>query len=298
MKDGFSGSRILVLPQMIVKMQQEDPVMSNLHVTDIGYFPHATLHRIERTVPIRQHVLIYCADGRGHYWVETSPGRREKFEVGANQYFILPPGLAHSYWADDVEPWTIYWIHFAGSQAHQYCKSTIEPQTVRMALHSRINVRHQLFEEIFNILEEGFMRENLLYSCACLVHYLASLLYLSSYRQATTEKIIDMDNFVAAAIHFMKENIDKRLKLDDIACYTGFSTSHFSAIFRQATGHAPLAYFNIMKMQEACQLLDQTQMQINQICYKVGIDDCYYFSRQFKNIVGMSPTDYRATRKG
>ncbi|MDO5385614.1 MAG: AraC family transcriptional regulator, partial [Rikenellaceae bacterium] len=41
LKDGFSGERSIVLPQMIVDMEREDPLASSLYVTDIGYYPHA-----------------------------------------------------------------------------------------------------------------------------------------------------------------------------------------------------------------------------------------------------------------
>ncbi len=39
-------------------------------------------------------------------------------------------------------------------------------------------------------------------------------------------------------------------------------------------------------------------MQINQVCFKIGIDDSYYFSRLFTKIMGMSPRCYRQQRKG
>ena len=38
-------------------------------------------------------------------------------------------------------------------------------------------------------------------------------------------------------------------------------------------------------------------MKLNQICYKLGIDDPYYFSRLFTKIMGMSPRNYRALQK-
>ena len=34
-------------------------------------------------------------------------------------------------------------------------------------------------------------------------------------------------------------------------------------------------------------------MKINQICHKVGIEDCYYFSRLFSKTMGMSPKEFR-----
>jgi YesN/AraC family two-component response regulator len=50
-----------------------------------------------------------------------------------------------------------------------------------------------------------------------------------------------------------------------------------------------------MKIERACQLLTTTNMRINQICHKVGIDDSYYFSRLFKKETGLSPKQYRMT---
>lgn len=50
-------------------------------------------------------------------------------------------------------------------------------------------------------------------------------------------------------------------------------------------------------MQQACLLLDTTDMKINQICYKIGIEDTYYFSRLFSKIMGMSPREYRKSKK-
>ena len=40
-------------------------------------------------------------------------------------------------------------------------------------------------------------------------------------------------------------------------------------------------------------MLRETNMHINQICYKVGFEDSLYFSRLFSKIMGMSPTKYK-----
>ena len=96
----------------------------------------------------------------------------------------------------------------------------------------------------------------------------------------------------------MKENIEKKLTLGEIASYTGYSVSHYSTLFREKTGHSPLAYFNLLKIEKATMLLDTTDMKINQICYKVGMEDTYYFSRIFTRLMGISPNQYRKTNKG
>ena len=52
LKDGFTGERSIVLPQMIVEMEERDPLVSSLYITDIGYYPKASHHFRERTVPV------------------------------------------------------------------------------------------------------------------------------------------------------------------------------------------------------------------------------------------------------
>ena len=162
---------------------------------------------------------------------------------------------------------------------------------------SRIHDRNALFEEMFNTLRAGYSNENLHYVSSLFHYYLGSLRYLQQYRQASGEAAND-NNMVAFAIHYMKENVERHITLQDMADHVEYSPSHFSMLFKKQTGHSPLAYLNLLKIQQACILLDTTDMKANQICYKIGIDDPYYFSRLFSKLMGMSPNEYRKTKKG
>ncbi|MDO4159534.1 MAG: AraC family transcriptional regulator [Prevotellaceae bacterium] len=290
-KDGFSGERSIVMPQMVIDMEKGDPLASSLYITDIGYYPKAEHHYRERKEAIEQHVLIFCMEGTGWYRVDG-----KEYHVEANQFFILPAGKPHVYASDTQHPWTIYWVHFSGEHAGIYADGALAPQSVKPNIHSRICDRINIFEEIFTTLASGCDRESLRYASSLLHYYLASVRYVRQFRNAG-EKINDT-NVVAAAIHYMKENIEKKLTLKDLADYTGYSSSHFSSLFKEQTGHSPLNYLTIIKIQQACAMLDNTNMKINQICFKVGIEDCYYFSRVFSKQMGMSPKQYREAKKG
>ena len=284
MKEGFTGERSIVLPQMTIEMEREDPLASSLYITDIGYYPHAEGHFRERRQPISEYVLIYCMSGAGWYALDNNI-----YKVRANQYFILSPNRPHTYASDNDNPWTIYWIHFTGPHAAIYSEDSQKPQDIRPALNSRISERQHVFEEIFSTLERSTDLESLRYASSLLHYYLASMRYLRLYRQEapTSSSVID------AAKHYMQENIEKHLTLEQIAHYTGYSPSHFSSLFRKATGESPLAYLNRLKIEHACLLLKTTDMRINQICHKVGISDNYYFSRLFKQHTGISPKQFR-----
>lgn len=290
-KDGFSGERALVLPTPVVHEIERDPVLSMLHITDIGYYPKAHYHFRQRTEPIPQFVFIYCTDGAG--WCRCN---NQEYSVGANQYFILPADAPHAYGSDEHDPWTIYWIHFKGTIASSFVGDSIHPVDITPGIDSRISNRNELFEELFHTLEMGYSLDNLRYANAVFHHYLGSLRYWQQYRNANRDdKALDT---VTVAIHYMKENLEKKLSLADIASHTGYSSSHFSVLFNKRTGYTPLHYFNQLKVQQACHLLDFTEMKINQICYKIGVEDTYYFSRLFSKIMGMSPQTYKKQKKG
>lgn len=291
-KNGFHGERALVLPQSVVQEMEKDPLSSILHITDIGYYPQAWHHYRERAEPISQYVFIYCIKGTG--WFRTD---QQAYTVTANQYFILPAGIPHAYGADEQNPWTIYWIHFKGKLASYFAGQANVPIEIKPSVQSRISNRNDLFEEIFRTLEMGYSHENLLYTCSALQYYFGSLRYLQQYRLAAHLES-DKNDIVTAAIHYMKENLEKKLTLSDLANHTGYSSSHFSALFGKRTGYTPLAYFNQLKIRQACHFLDFTDMKINQICFKIGIEDTYYFSRLFSKIMGMSPREYKKMKKG
>ena len=81
----------------------------------------------------------------------------------------------------------------------------------------------------------------------------------------------------------------------DKLCVT---SKYLSTMLKQKTGQSPLSYFNLLKIQQACFMLDETNMKVNQISAKLGINDAFYFSRLFCKIMGMCPKEYRAKKKG
>ncbi len=287
---GFEGEQSVVLPQMIVHLEQVDPVATMLYVTQIGYYPHAVNHYCEHKTPLADCILIYCVRGAGWYSVDGG----EVQMVRANQYFTLPAGKSHVYASDKQQPWTIYWIYFRGSCSDVYANEMQKPQTILPGSHSRINERSNIFEEILTTLSADYSIASLRYSSSLLHHYLASIRYVQQNQSATIPVSQQNDELlIDHCIGYMQENMEQRVTLRDLSDYTGYSVSHLSALFKRVTGNSPLHYFNVLKMKTACRYLSETDMKVNQICHKVGIEDCNYFSRLFTKMLGISPSDFR-----
>ena len=80
------------------------------------------------------------------------------------------------------------------------------------------------------------------------------------------------------------EAIAREMQLNPVYC---------GALFSQETGQTILQYTNRLRITKAKELLHFTNDSVSEIAAEVGIEDLYYFSRLFKKLVGMSPSEYR-----
>ncbi len=292
-KSGFLGERAVILPIPVVEEMKKDALCSHLFITDIGFYPHAIHHYRRRCrAEVNQYIFIYCIDGMG--WFELDGAKQM---VVAGQYFILPRDRAHAYGSDTKNPWTIYWIHFDGLLAGYFAEELDKAHWLGTEKNSRIEMRVMMFEEIFNSLRNGYSRRNLAYSTSCLFHFLGSLKFVGAYRESIRSNA-DEEGIVSLAIHYMRENIIRKVTVDEMAAFVGYSVSHFISVFHKKTGQAPIHYLTQLRIQQACHQLDFSDMKINQIATMSGYDDPFYFSRTFKKVMGISPQDYRKKAKG
>ena len=292
-KSGFPGERAIILPETVIQEFRNDDLGKLLYITDIGFYPKAGYHFRKRSeCEALQYILMYCIDGEG--WVEVD-GIQQKLTTGSA--VILPKNKAHSYGSQSKNSWSIYWIHFDGTMAPYFCKDMDKPLMIDTGKDSRIEDRLELFEDIFSILKNGYSKINLDYSVTVLFHFLGSLKFINAFRSSLSDRQLKRD-MTEEAIHFMRENLQRSVKLNEIASYTGYSVSHFSILFKKKTGYSPLNYFNQLRVQAACHYLDFSDMQVNQIAMITGFDDQFYFSRIFSKIMGCSPTEYRKRKKG
>ncbi|GAA3952024.1 AraC family transcriptional regulator [Chitinophaga oryziterrae] len=289
-RQGFDGQQLIVLPKKITAdFLTKDKITKQVYITDIGYYPKAKGHYIQRPAGVGQHIIIYCVEGSG--WIEID---KKRIEISPSQFITIPANTPHRYSANTNDPWTIYWIHFKGEIA-AYIVELILQKSRNYKPHLTYNEnRIKLFEDIYTNLEKGYSGDNLRYVNMIFYHFLSSLLYEDKFNYVENKP---EDDVIALTIAQMQQKIHTVLTLNELANFANLSVSHFSAIFREKTGYSPIEYFNHLKVQKACQYLLFTTMTVKEIAQHAGVEDPYYFSRMFSRLMGVSPTEYRNRNK-
>lgn len=289
-KEGFKGERLICLPLFAVEAFKNDELGKELYLSQLGYFPNAEYHYCRReSSTFDDYILIYCVKGEG--WVEYN-GR--KMKVTEDQFFIIPQGAPHAYGSSKGKPWSIYWIHFNGKKAGYFSRGFETPQDMPNNSQSRFKNKIDLFEEIFDSLQQSNDMEQLSYTTSVFFHFLG-ILKCSRPNKMESEPAKE-NNIIETSLKFMRENMHKPLSLNNMAEHVNLSVSYFSRIFIARIGTSPSKYLAKLRMEKACRYLEETEMKVNQISPLVGFEDPLYFSRLFTNYLKQSPTQYRENK--
>ncbi|MBW8685307.1 AraC family transcriptional regulator [Chitinophaga rhizophila] len=289
-RDGFEGEQLISLPEAVWRNAIKlNPVLSQLYITHIGYFPKAAFHYRDREKGCTDNILIYCVQGKGWYSVDN-----RIFHVGMNEYVIIPAtDLPLRYGSDDEHPWTIYWVHFSSTDIHTFNQGfNIGVYDGPKPIH-RNEKGIQLWKTMYESLQMGFGKDNLSKANLYLYHFVATFLYPDKPLHEREES----SSRIQEAIRYMQQHLAATLTVEELAQLAGLSPSHFSALFKKTTGMSPLNYFIHLKLQQACLLLYTTNLKIKQVAVAIGYEDPYHFSRLFKKSMYVSPEQYRGMRR-
>ncbi|WP_313152153.1 AraC family transcriptional regulator [Lacrimispora sp.] len=96
---------------------------------------------------------------------------------------------------------------------------------------------------------------------------------------------------------YFEKNISTQLTIDQISRDNLISTSQLKKLFFEKGNTGVIEYFNGMKIDAAKQLIRNRQLNFTQIANQLGYSSVHYFSRQFKHLTGMTPTEYATSIK-
>ncbi|MDF2675242.1 MAG: hypothetical protein K0R09_3514, partial [Clostridiales bacterium] len=111
-----------------------------------------------------------------------------------------------------------------------------------------------------------------------------------------TKEKIDND-IVNNIINYLNANIYTNCKMDDICDKLSIGKTHLKIIFKDKTGEGVMSYFRKLKVEEAKRLIREDNYNFTEISELLGYKSVHYFSKNFKKLNNMNPSEYALSVK-
>ena len=92
---------------------------------------------------------------------------------------------------------------------------------------------------------------------------------------------------------YLDKNYTEPITLESLSEMVYVSKCYLSHMFKEQTGISPIKYLTQRRIESACSLLKETDMSVKEVSRTVGYENPLYFSQVFKNVMNVSPLDYR-----
>lgn len=140
----------------------------------------------------------------------------------------------------------------------------------------------------------GIIRENAAYddeSIQLIDLYINQLLYMIKRLEKA-----EVNNVALACKEYLESNYKKQICNEELSQKFKISVNHLIFIFSKAYGMPPIKYLNSIRIETAKQLI-LSGVSIGDIAEEVGYKNIFYFSRVFKKQTGITPTEYKASKR-
>ena len=108
---------------------------------------------------------------------------------------------------------------------------------------------------------------------------------------------IDSGNVVDRMIEYIKNNLHLPFTREGLGKQFFHNPNYLARIFKEQTGQSLFAYITNLRLQRASELLQETSLQVTEICVQIGLEDSSYFAKLFKRQYGVLPRDFRKIKQ-
>lgn len=258
-----------------------------LIVTSVGTYHLYTRPKLPTWRPRgrRDFQLIYIASGKAHFHFD---GKEEIITAGHMVLYRPKEPQKYEYYGDDQTE--VYWVHFTGSDVTNilrsyglskdkkvfFCGSGLEYSSIFRNLINELQMCNEHYPEML----EMYLRQ---------LFIILQRSFLSSLKTENTRVVEEIDK---ATIYF-NEHYNENISIDEYAENNHVSVSWFIKNFKQYTGYTPMQYILSKRIYNAEILLQNPSHNVTEIANMIGYENPLYFSRIFKKVKGISPSEYR-----
>lgn len=221
--------------------------------------------------------LWYVCAGAGRMWL--ADGREIDLEAGVAIW--ARPGGRYVAQQDPAHRLTVAAVHFTEDQPPPKQEvyrlrdpafgSAVMKHVVELVREQQLDAATRLMEAFLAELRAGICTEPAGVAGTALHH----------------RRVID------AAVARIRESPGEAPTVAELAADGGYSVAHFTRLFREHVGLPPREFLVQQRIERARMLLRETPLSVSQIAAGLGYTSVFFFSRQFKQVTGMSPKGYR-----
>src|SRR5215831_5129513 len=113
-------------------------------------------------------------------------------------------------------------------------------------------------------------------------------------RESTVE---DYQNRILRVLVHVQKNLDSPFSLDELASVASFSPFHFHKVFRGMVGESVKEHVRRLRLERATHRLTFSDEPITRIAFEAGYETHESFTRAFSAMFGVSPSQFRASRR-
>ncbi len=236
---------------------------------------------------LRDYDLWFVSAGRGHMLTEQG-----EIALTPGTGVWMSPGRRYEATHDSKRPLVVNFFHFTLREPPRGFTPPLEvlrtghPDFVEATMRRILTLRaksdstaHASAETLFTALLGELVRET------------------SVQAKASAGPVLDQHHreIMQRLAAEIRENPGGARPVAELAKTAGYSVDHFSRVFAKITGQRPQACVIEARLTRARQLLAETGLTISQIAEALGFRDVFFFSRQFTQRTGQTPSSYRAT---
>lgn len=252
-------------------------------VVRAGHLKAGTGHRIAReTYP--GHEFILCLQGCG--WVQIA-GR--KHEVAPASLLWVNCHHPHQYGAVTREPWELYWLRVEGRTLDRLAE-LLEVRTQPVFAHFGVEAAKRVMESIFSSIESGRPCD------AAHINAQVAELVAAAFESRlgdARELRPELPPPVQRALERMRLYFHEPIRVAELADLAGMSESHFSRQFKAAVGTSPIDWLRRERINQAKRRLAESDDAVKEIARQAGYTDQFFFSKDFKRMTGLTPSQFR-----
>ena len=102
-----------------------------------------------------------------------------------------------------------------------------------------------------------------------------------------------LNSYIERSVNYIAEHFAEEIKMSDVADECGLSESHFRRIFEESMSMKPLDYLNMIRIDKACEIIQNKDYAMEEVGFRVGYQTPSTFNRNFKKLTSKTPYQWK-----